>query len=392
MKFRFKVQAFQTEAVDAVVDCFRGQAFEGGPRYRIDPGVTPEGQAQRFEFDEGFRNNDLALSLSAVLKNIHLVQVRQNLTVSDALKNARNAEVCDVNLDIEMETGTGKTYCYIKTIFELNKQFGWSKYIVVVPSIAIREGVAQSLNDTADHFLEQYHKKIRFFIYNSKELHNLESFSSDASIHSAVQYDLIGKLASETTLTRATIGAILQQIKPSVFALYRVNPEDFLRVAARLVNEQKATVIVEHLTYCATDETYGIDLFTHQPKQDLSKGLRTDHHIYDYVFTDSETERTFVKLLDTGTDIEVYAKLPKSFSIPTPVGDYTPDWAIAFKQDTVKHIYFIAETKGSLSSMEMRAIEDSKIKCAQRFFAKITSDQVKYGVVDSYSKLMELVH
>jgi type III restriction enzyme len=214
----------------------------------------------------------------------------------------------------------------------------------------------------------------------------------NASVHSAVQYDLIGKLASETTLTRATIGAIVQQIKPSVFEFYRVNPEDFLRVAARLVNEQKATVIVEHLTYCATDETYGIDLFTQQPKQDLSKGVKTDHHIYDYVFTDSETERKFVKLLDAGTDIEVYAKLPKSFSIPTPVGDYTPDWAIAFKQGSMKHVYFIAETKGSLSSMEMRAIEESKIKCAQKFFAKITSNQVKYAVVDSYSKLMELVH
>jgi type III restriction enzyme len=158
------------------------------------------------------------------------------------------------------------------------------------------------------------------------------------------------------------------------------------------VNEQKATVIVEHLTYCATDEIYGIDLFTQQPKQDLSKAVKTDHHIYDYVFTDSEAERRFVKLLDAGTDIEVYAKLPKSFSILTPVGDYTPDWAIAFKQGTVKHIYFVAETKGSMSSIEIRPVEESKIKCAQKFFAKITSDQVKYAVVDSYSKLMELVH
>jgi len=214
----------------------------------------------------------------------------------------------------------------------------------------------------------------------------------NASVHSAVPYDLIGKLAEETTLTRATIGTILRKIKPAVFELYRVNPEDFLRVAARLVNEQKATVIVEHLTYSATDETYGIDLFTQQPKQDLSKAAKVDHHIFDYVFTDSTTEREFVQLLDKGTDIEVYAKLPKSFTIPTPVGGYTPDWAIAFKQGSVKHIYFIAETKGSMSSMEMREIEKSKIKCATKFFAKITSDQVKYAMVDSYSKLMELVH
>ena len=105
---------------------------------------------------------------------------RQNLPVSDALKSTA---VCDVNLDIEMETGTGKTYCYIKTFFELNRRYGWSKFIVVVPSIAIREGVFQSLNDTSEHFLELYGKRVRSFIYNSKELHNLESFSSDAGIN-----------------------------------------------------------------------------------------------------------------------------------------------------------------------------------------------------------------
>jgi type III restriction enzyme len=1004
MKFRFKVQAFQTEAVTAVADCFEGQPLGSGPRYRIDPGLTKAGQTARLEMDEGFRNADLALPLPVVLKNIQAIQVRQNLPVSEALKRTA---VCDVNLDIEMETGTGKTYCYIKTFFELHRRYGWSKFIVVVPSIAIREGVFQSLTDTSEHFLEKYGKKVRPFIYNSKELYNLESFSSDAginvmvinaqafnargkdarriyeelddfqsrrpidviaanrpilildepqkmegaktveslkefkplfilrysathkqehnkiyrldaldaynqklvkkiavrgislkgqagtsgylylqsievskdkapvarveleiprtggikpemrllgkgdnlyekhgkldqykgyvvadinaldntlsftngvvltagdamgdvnesvlrrlqireavnahfekeqhlfargikvlslffidevakyriyegseekqgeyaqlfeeeynarlneiltledsaynqylrgiatarthegyfsidkkskrlvnpetaarssesddvdaydlilknkkrllqfdepvrflfshsalregwdnpnvfvigmlkhsdntvsrrqevgrglrlavnqhgdrmddpatvhdvnvltvvasesykefvaglqkdiaaalsarpqkadesyftgkvlktvagdiavtpqmakvltrylikhdytdtddkitaayheakqagtiaslppelaaysehifrlvdsvysteqlpeiengrvpkdnplnanyhkkafrelwsrihqkavysvhfetaeliakcvttldaelkvaplqyvvergeqttettyealqagdafrlgqtqtarlnaSVHSAVPYDLIGKLAEETTLTRATIGTILRKIKPAVFELYRVNPEDFLRVASRLVNEQKATVIVEHLAYSATDETYGINIFTQQPKQDLSKGIKANRHIYDYVFTDSQIERDFLEKLDAGTDIEVYAKLPKSFSIPTPVGDYTPDWAIAFKQGSVKHIYFIAETKGSMSSMEMREIEKSKIKCATKFFTKITSDQVKYAMVDSYSKLMELVH
>ena len=1004
MKFRFKVQPFQTEAVEAVADCFQGQPLDSGLRYRIDPGTVKQGQTPRLEMDEGFRNADIALPLPAVLKNIQAVQLRQNLPVSDAIKQTA---VCDVNLDIEMETGTGKTYCYIKSIFELNRRYGWSKFIIVVPSIAIREGVFQSLTDTSDHFLEQYGKRVRFFIYNSKELHELESFSADAginvmvinaqafnargkdarriyeelddfqtrrpidviarnhpilildepqkmegaktveslkefkplfilrysathkqehnrayqldaldaynrklvkkiavrgislkgqagtsaylylqgidvfrdkppaarveleirratgikpetrilgkgdnlhaksgeldqykgfvvsdinaldntlsftngvvltagdavgdvnetvlrrlqireavaahfekeqqlfakgikvlslffidevakyriyekdeakqgeyaqlfeeeynarlneilsledskynqylrgiptdrthegyfsidkrskhlvdpetvarstesddvdaydlilkdkkkllsfdepvrflfshsalregwdnpnvfvigmlkksdntttrrqevgrglrlsvnqngdrmddpatvhelnvltvvasegykefvaglqkdiaavlsarpqkadeafftgkvlktptgdvpvtpqmatmiaayllgndyvdaayritsvyhdakqagtvaplpaklaahapeifqlidsvyskeqlpeiedgrkgqpnplnanfqkkafrelwsrihqkaiysvqfetteligkcvqtldaelkvaplqyvvqrgeqatettyealkageafqleqtqtaqlksSVHSEVKYDLIGKLAEETKLTRATIGEILQGISPKVFALYRVNPEDFLRVACRLINEQKATVIVEHLTYSAIDESYGIDIFTQEKdRRDFSKAVKTNLHIYDYVFTDSENERNFVKELDTGTDIEVYSKLPKSFSIPTPVGSYNPDWAIAFKQGSVKHIYFIAETKGSMSSMELREIEKSKIECARKFFTKITSDQVKYDVVTSYSKLMELV-
>jgi type III restriction enzyme len=1005
MKFRFKVQPFQTEAVEAVADCFQGQPLDAGLRYRIDPGAVKPGQTARLEMDEGFRNADIALPLSAVLKNIQAIQLRQNLPVSDAIKQT---SVCDVNLDIEMETGTGKTYCYIKSIFELNRRYGWSKFIIVVPSIAIREGVFQSLTDTSDHFLEQYGKRVRFFIYNSKELHELESFSADAginvmvinaqafnargkdarriyeelddfqtrrpidviarnrpilildepqkmegaktveslkefkplfilrysathkqehnrvyrldaldaynrklvkkiavrgislkgqagtsaylyvqgidvfrdkppaarveleirratgikaetrilgkgdnlhaksgeldqykgfvvsdinaldntlsftngvvltagdavgdvnetvlrrlqireavaahfeneqqlfakgikvlslffidevakyrvyqgdeakqgeyaqlfeeeynarlneilsledskynqylrgiptdrthegyfsvdkrskrlvdpetgarstesddvdaydlilknkarllsldepvrflfshsalregwdnpnvfvigmlkksdntttrrqevgrglrlsvnqngdrmddpatvhelnvltvvasegykefvaglqkdiaavlsarpqkaddafftgkvlktatgdvpvtpqmatmvtayllgndyvddtyritsgyhdakqagtvaalpaklaahaaeifqlidsvyskeqlpeiedgrkgqpnplnanfhkkafrelwsrihqkaiysvqfetaeliskciqtldadlkvaplqyvvqrgeqatettyealkagqafeleqtqtaqlklSVHSEVKYDLIGKLAEETKLTRATIGAILRGISPKVFALYRVNPEDFLRVACRLINEQKATVIVEHLTYSAIDDSYGIDIFTQEKdRRDFSKAVKTNLHIYDYVFTDSENERNFVKELDTGTDIEVYSKLPKSFSIPTPVGSYNPDWAIAFKQGTVKHIYFVAETKGSMSSMELREIEKSKIECARKFFTKITSDQVKYDVVTSYSKLMELVH
>ncbi len=209
------------------------------------------------------------------------------------------------------------------------------------------------------------------------------------SVHSAVKYDLIGKLAAETKLTRSTIGTILARMRPTVFSQYRTNPEDFIRKTAQLVNEQKATVIVEHLAYNTVEDAHDIDIFT--AKGDLSRGLKTDHHIYDYVFTDSEIERRFVRELDTGTDVEVYAKLPRAFFIPTPVGNYNPDWAIAFKQGSVKHIYFIAETKGSLSSMDLRKIEGSKIECARRFFAKITSDQVKYDVVDSYAKLMDLV-
>lgn len=141
------------------------------------------------------------------------------------------------------------------------------------------------------------------------------------------------------------------------------------------------------LTYSSSS-----DIFTQEkPKEDFSKAIKTDRHIYDYVFTDSKNERTFVKELDTSTEVVVYAKLPRSFFIPTPVGNYNPDWAIAFVEGKVKHVYFIAETKGSMSSMELRKIEECKIDCARKFFTKITSDQVKYDVVDSYGKLMELV-
>ena len=213
-----------------------------------------------------------------------------------------------------------------------------------------------------------------------------------ASAHSAVKYDLIGRLTGETQLTRATVASVLQGINKAVFSQYRTNPEDFMQKAARLMNEQKATVIVEHIAYDPTGDTHTMDIFTQdKPKEDFSKAVKADHHIYDYVFTDSKNERDFVRELDTSTSVVVYAKLPRGFFIPTPVGNYNPDWAIAFQEGKVKHVYFVAETKGSMSSMDLRKIEQSKIECARKFFAKITSDQVKYDVVDGYGKLMELV-
>jgi type III restriction enzyme len=213
-----------------------------------------------------------------------------------------------------------------------------------------------------------------------------------ASAHSAVKYDLIGRLAGETQLTRATVASVLQGINKAVFGQYRTNPEDFMQKAARLMNEQKATVIVEHIAYDPTGDMHAMDIFTQdKPKEDFSKAVKANQHIYDYVFTDSKNERDFVRELDASTEVVVYAKLPRGFYIPTPVGNYNPDWAIAFQAGKVKHVYFVAETKGSMSSMDLRKIEESKIECARKFFAKITSDQVKYDVVDGYGKLMELV-
>lgn len=111
--------------------------------------------------------------------------------------------------------------------------------------------------------------------------------------------------------------------------------------------------------------------------------------------TDSKVERDFVKELDTASEVVVYAKLPRGFLIPTPVGDYNPDWAISFREGTIKHIYFVAETKGSMSSMELREIEQTKIECARKFFdemnRRFAPENVKYEVVDSFDKLMDVV-
>ncbi|OIQ73173.1 hypothetical protein GALL_451920 [mine drainage metagenome] len=217
------------------------------------------------------------------------------------------------------------------------------------------------------------------------------------SIHSAVKYDLIGKVAEGTQLTRRTTADILKGISVAVFAQFRTNPESFIAEAVRLINEQKATMIIEHLAYDPVEDKFDLDIFSAgQTKQDFSKaGDKLKRHIYDYVITDSGIERDFVKELDTCTEVVVYAKLPRGFLIPTPVGDYNPDWAVSFKEGTVKHVYFVAETKGSMSSMVLNEIEKTKIKCARKFFDEINRkyapENVKYDVVNSFGKLMDLV-
>ncbi|QBL40627.1 restriction endonuclease subunit R [Stenotrophomonas sp. ASS1] len=217
------------------------------------------------------------------------------------------------------------------------------------------------------------------------------------SIPSAIKYDLIGKLAEGTQLTRRTVAEILKGIDVAVFAQFRTNPESFISESTRLINEQKATVIIEHLAYDPIEDKFDLDIFTAgQTKQDFSMaGEKLQRHIYDYVATDSKVEREFVRELDTANEVVVYAKLPRGFLIPTPVGDYNPDWAISFKEGAVKHIYFVAETKGSMSSLDLREIEKTKIKCARKFFDEMNrcyaSENVKYDVVDSFGKLMEVV-
>lgn len=216
------------------------------------------------------------------------------------------------------------------------------------------------------------------------------------SAGSQVKYDLLGEIAGKTQLIRRTVAAILRGVTPNTFAKFRLNPEQFITEAARLINEQKATVIVEHLSYDTLEDRFDSAIFTeNQTAQDFTRaGSKLKKHVYDYVVTDSNTERAFVTELDTSMEVAVYAKLPRGFFIPTPVGDYNPDWAIAFMEGSVKHVYFVAETKGSLSSLQLRGVEEAKIECARKFFASIAqeSDQeVTYEVVTDYTELLQLV-
>ncbi|GAA1904572.1 type III restriction-modification system endonuclease [Lapillicoccus jejuensis] len=219
------------------------------------------------------------------------------------------------------------------------------------------------------------------------------------SAGSTVKYDLLGEIAEKTQLTRRTCAAILTGVNPGTFAKFKQNPEQFITEAARLINEQKATVIVEHLTYDPLDNRYDSSIFTEsQTAKDLSKaGDKLKKSVYEYVVTDSKIERSFVEKLDISDEVVVYSKLPRGFFIPTPVGDYNPDWAIAFRDDTtkIKHVYFVAETKGSMSTLQLRGVENAKIECARKFFASLNEkaehEDVKYDVVSDYTELMQLV-
>ena len=227
---------------------------------------------------------------------------------------------------------------------------------------------------------------------DSFEVKKQETIIDDSDINSFVKYDLVGKIAKETKLTRKTIVQILTNINQSTFNQFKINPEDFISIASRLINEAKATTIIEHLTYDSINETHNIeDIFTINQDIDFQKAKKVNRHIYDYVMTDSKNEKEFVSQLDIDSKVSVYAKLPKSFFIPTPVGNYNPDWAIVFEKDKVKHIYFIAETKGDMSTLELRPVEEAKINCAKKFFKTISNEQVVYDKVDSFEELMKIV-
>lgn len=219
------------------------------------------------------------------------------------------------------------------------------------------------------------------------------TYQRTVTASSNVKYDLIGKLVDDTGLTRKTIIQILQGIQPVVFNQFKDNPEEFIIKAASLINDEKATAIIQHITYDVMDEKYDTDIFTDSTiKGRLGvNAMKSKRHLYDHVVYDSTNELEFATELDSNKDVAVYVKLPDGFYISTPVGHYNPDWAIAFYEGTVKHIYFVAETKGSMNSMQLRLIEESKIHCAREHFKAISNNEVVYDVVDSYKSLLDIV-
>lgn len=213
---------------------------------------------------------------------------------------------------------------------------------------------------------------------------------------SSIKYDLVGKVAYGTSLTRRTIAKILQGINPKTFAWYKENPEEFITKAINLINEQKAALTIDHITYNQTDGSYDSNIFNAEKERiDFERAFKSEKAVQDYVITDGtaekSVERRFAEDLDRAEEVCVYAKLPRGFKIPTPVGKYTPDWAIAFYEGTVKHIYFIAETKGSLESLQQRPIEATKIRCARKLFNELSTSNVKYHDVTNYQELLDIM-
>lgn len=233
---------------------------------------------------------------------------------------------------------------------------------------------------------------------NGFDSHSEKNKNFKRNYNTSIRYDLLGSIAKEVKLSRKTIANILSQIDSKKFDLFKINPEEFIKQVSRLIKEQKATMIVEYIEYNQIDESYDSDIFTSEKKKDFSKAIETKKAIQNYVFVDGyarkskSTEHKFLESLEKAEEVEVYAKLPRGFHIPTPVGNYSPDWAIAFKEGTVKHIFFIAETKGSMSSLHLDKIEESKIACAKKLFNEVSTGNVIYNMVNSYEDLLNIMN
>lgn len=248
----------------------------------------------------------------------------------------------------------------------------------IVTGEQAEEGSADQL-DSKSHF-EMRHT----------ETHNLSEVSP---IH--VRYDLVGEVAKRAKITRRSAARILSKMSSVKFALFKENPEEFIAKVGDAIVDEKATMIVEHISYNRLEERYDAAIFTETMPESMARAYRSKKNVQDYVFPDGtavkSVERRFAEDLDAADEVVVYAKLPRSFQIPTPVGNYAPDWAIAFRQGSVKHVFFVAETKGSMSTLDLRPIEQAKIACARKLFNEMGDADVRYEVVDSFEKLLGIV-
>lgn len=215
------------------------------------------------------------------------------------------------------------------------------------------------------------------------------------AVGSGVKYDLIGDLVQITGLTRRTLVTILQTIEPGKFLQFKLNPEEFIIKTGRIINDCKALSLIQHIKYEKRDHTFESDIFEEATLRGVigKNAIESEKSLYDLVVVDSEgIEKSFAESLEQEDDVVVYTKLPNGFYINTPMGKYNPDWAVAFREGSVKHVYFVAETKGNdMEVSQLRGSEDAKIECARRHFATISTGEVVYSVVKTYQDLYNVV-
>lgn len=261
-------------------------------------------------------------------------------------------------------------------------------------------GLNESLHVTTIHIaltsghLEHIQSKEALEAGQAMQVGTTRNIKLKEAVASGVRYDLLGELVQRTGLKRSTIATILQRIKPETFGMYRTNPEEFIIRAGNIINERKSSAVIEHIAYHKMDKQYDADIFAAQELRGRigTDALRSTKSLYDLVVVDSQgVEKRFADELEQQEMVEVYTKLPRGFYISTPMGKYNPDWAIAFREGSVKHIYFVAETKGSEDVSQLREVEQNKIECARRHFASISDSTVKFDVVSSYSSLYNKV-
>lgn len=347
------------------------------------------------------RSNDcfeaLPLPLSRYCEAVHdLVHSVVSGSVNRYIENGKNRMNNPLNENFEKAA-------FRKVWSMVNKRM---IYRVEFDSNELIENCAKAINERMS--IQRTNFKIRSgHLRESTALHEIKkrmAFDLDNTrlewcedtIHN-VEIDIVGDIAQKTKLTRRTIGSILSRIDNEKLKHAVTEPEHLVEEVKRVIDEQMTTVIIERLCYDSINEEYSSDIFTaNQIGQDFNRATkRLNKHIYDHVITDSSVERDIAYELDSSRQIEVFAKLPRGFQIPTPFGGYNPDWAIAFKKGTVKHVYFIAETKGSITSLELRQSEFAKIESARKFFRDLNNHidegAIKYGVVSDFDDLMNLV-
>lgn len=267
-----------------------------------------------------------------------------------------------------------------KAIDALNKRLSVTEIRMVV-----EEGVMNEIRDKRQLEAGDAMQKTKSNTYSEQE-----------TVGTGVKYDLIGRLVMETGLKRKTLVSILKGISEETFAQFRKNPEEFIRKTANIINDEKAMAVVQKISYERTDNTYDVDIFTESTLRGKIgiNAIESTKSLYNLVVVDSDIEKKFAKELENEEKVAVYTKLPRGFYINTPMGRYNPDWAIAFNEGTVKHIYFIAETKGNeWQRSQLRGAEEAKLECAARHFEAISQGghNIVYGVVKDYKTLYDKV-